>query len=114
MTKAQVRTKLGPAKRTRHGTNDFGPWTQWVYPRVEVTFQGGASATGLQTTSPNERTLRGAHVGSTKAQLRARVRGLKCETGHCFLGAFLPGRRVTDFFIRNGHVSRIVVGFVID
>jgi hypothetical protein len=42
------------------------------------------------------------------------VRGLKCETGHCFLGAFLPGRRVTDFFIRNGHVSRIVVGFVID
>jgi hypothetical protein len=114
MTKAQVRARLGAPPRVRHGRNDFGPWTQFVYPRVEVTFQGGNAATGLQTTSPKERTTRGAHVGSTKAELLARVHGLKCETGHCFLGAFLPGKRVTDFFLRNGRVSRVIVGFVID
>jgi hypothetical protein len=114
MTKAQVRARLGAPARVRHGRNDFGLWTQFVYARVEVTFQGGNAATGLQTTSPKERTARGAHVGSTKAGLLARVHGLKCEPGHCFLGAFLPGKRVTDFFLRNGRVSRVIVGFVID
>ena len=114
MTKAQVRAKLGAPPRVRRGRNDFGAWTQFVYPRVEVTFQGGNSATGLQTTSPLERTARGAHVGSTKTELLARVPGLKCETGHCFLGSFTAGKRVTDFFLRRGRVTRIVVGFVID
>ena len=114
MTKAQVRAKLGAPPRVRRGRNDFGAWTQFVYPRVEVTFQGGNSATGLQTTSPLERTARGAHVGSTKAELLARVPGLKCETVHCFLGSFTAGKRVTDFFLRRGRVTRIVVGFVID
>jgi hypothetical protein len=114
LTKAQVRAKLGAPPRVRHGRNDFGAWTQFVYPRVEVTFQGGNAVTGLQTTSPKERTARGAHVGSTKAELLARVQGLKCETGHCFLGSFRAGKRVTDFFIRRGRVTRIMVGFVID
>ena len=114
MTKAQVRAKLGAPPRVRNGRNDFGVWTQFVYPRVEVTFQGGNAVTGLQTTSPKERTAGGAHVGSTKAQLLARVNGLKCETGHCFLGSFTAGKRVTDFFLRRGRVTRIVVGFVID
>ena len=114
LTKAQVRAKLGAPPRVRHGRNDFGTWTQFLYPRVEVTFQSGNAVTGLQTTSPKERTARGAHVGSTKAELRARVYGLKCEPGHCFLGSFRAGKRVTDFFLRAGRVTRIVVGFVID
>ncbi|MDX6488014.1 MAG: hypothetical protein QOK13_629 [Gaiellaceae bacterium] len=114
LTKAQVRAKLGAPPRVRHGRNDFGPWTRFVYPRVEVTFQGGNAVTGLQTTSPKERTARGAHVGSTRAELLARVHGLKCETGHCFLGSFTAGKRVTDFFLHGGRVTRIVVGFVID
>ncbi len=114
MTKAQVRAKLGTPARVRRGRNDFGAWTQFVYPRVEVTFQSGNAVTGLQTTSPKERTARGAHVGSTKAELLARVRGLKCEPGHCFLGSFTGGKRVTDFFLQRGRVTRIVVGFVID
>ena len=114
LTKAQVRSKLGAPPRVRHGRNDFGAWTQFVYPRVEVTFQSGNAVTGLQTTSPKERTARGAHVGSTKAELVARVPGLKCEPGHCFLGSFRAGRRVTDFLLRRGRVTRIVVGFVID
>jgi hypothetical protein len=114
MSKAQVRAKLGAPPRVRRGRNDFGAWTQFVYPRVDVTFQSGNAVTALQTTSPKERTVRGAHVGSTKAELRARVRGLKCEPGHCFLGSFTAGKRVTDFFLRRGRVTRIVVGFVID
>ena len=114
LTKAQVRAKLGAPSRVRHGRSDFGAWTQFVYPRVEVTFQGGNAVTSLQTTSQKERTARGAHVGSTKAELLARVQGLKCETAHCFLGSFTAGKRVTDFFLRRGRVTRIVVGLVID
>jgi hypothetical protein len=46
------------------------------------------------------------------------VPGVKCRTelgfGHCFLGRFEPGKRVTDFHLRSGKVTRVVVGFVID
>ena len=35
---------------------------------------------------------------------------------HCFVGSFMPGRRVTDFFISRatGRVTEVVVGLVID
>jgi hypothetical protein len=50
--------------------------------------------------------------------VRAAIRGVKCEgpvaTGHCYLGTFVAGARVTDFFLRNGRVSRVIVGVVID
>ena len=49
---------------------------------------------------------------------RAKVRGVHCRTEsgfrHCFVGRFLPGRRVTDFRIKLGRVTSVQVGFVID
>ena len=59
-----------------------------------------------------------ATVGSTKAEVVAKVHGVRCrnESGfkHCFVGKFLPGLRVTDFFLRKGKVSAITVAFVLD
>jgi hypothetical protein len=114
MTKAQVRAKLGAPLKVRSGQNDFGPYSKLVYPRVNVSFQSGNKVTALETRSALEQTAGGARVGLTKAQLRARLPAVKCETGHCFLGAFLPGKRVTDFTLRNGRVTRVTVGFVLD
>ena len=119
MSKTKVRNKLGSPTRTRTGKNEFGTYTVFVYPRVRVTFQGGAAATAVETTSKQERTRSGVGVGSTTATVKAKIAGIKCEfggggSGHCYLGTFNPGRRVTDFFISKGRVWRVVVGFVID
>jgi hypothetical protein len=118
MTKAQVRATLGRPMRVRTGTNDFGTFRELVYRRVTVTFQSGPQVTAVRTSSPLERTARGVGVGSTKAQVKARVHNVTCrnESGfkHCFVGKFLPGRKVTDFRLRNGRVSSVTIGFVID
>ena len=72
----------------------------------------------MRTTSPLEQTASGVGVGSTKAQVKAGVPNVTCknESGfkHCFVGEFLPGRTVTDFRLRNGRVSAVSIGFVID
>ena len=118
MTKAQVRTKLGRAMRVRTGTNEFGTFREVVYRRVTVTFQSGDQVTAVRTSSPLERTASDVGVGSTKAQVKARVHNVTCrnESGfkHCFVGKFLPGRTITDFRLRNGRVSLVTIGFVID
>ena len=118
MTKAQVRATLGRPMRVRSGTNDFGAFRELFYRRVTVTFQGGLHVTSVRTTSSLERTAAGVGVGSTKAEVKAHVKNVHCrnESGfrHCFVGAFLPGRTVTDFRLRNGRVSSVSVGVVID
>ncbi len=118
MAKAEVRAKLGTPERIRSGRNEFGRYVEFVYPRVTVSFQSGSHVTGLRTTSRLERTARGIGVGSTEPQVKARIKGVRCrsESGfrHCFVGRFLPGHVVTDFRIRHGRVSSVVVGFVLD
>jgi hypothetical protein len=118
MTKTQVRATLGAPSRIRTGTNDFGPYTEFVYPAVRVTFQGGLRVSGLRTTSRAQRTARGVGPGSSEAQVRARVAGVRCRTEsgfrHCGVGRFLAGRIVTDFHIRRGRVSAVVIGYVLD
>ena len=43
---------------------------------------------------------------------------MRCEgaatIGDCHVGALLPGRTVTNFFVLRGKVSRVVVGIVLD
>ena len=119
MTKAQVRAKLGRPMQVHVGTNEFGTFTEKVFRRVTVTFQSGDRVTNVSTTSPLEQTAGGVGVGSTKSQVTAGVANVTCknESGfkHCFVGAFLPGRKVTDFRLgANGRVKSVSIGFVID
>jgi hypothetical protein len=57
-------------------------------------------------------------VGSSERRLRRRLKGERCQTvsGYrsCSIGAFEPGRVVTDFRIRRRHVVSVVVGRVVD
>ena len=118
MSQTQVRGVLGKPLAVLRRRNEFGPFTEYRYPfLLRIVFQGNERVTAVETRGRKERTPRGAGVGSSRLELTRAVPALRCEGGrggHCYLGAFLPGRRVTDFSLRDGRVTRVVVGFVID
>ncbi len=119
MTRPQVKAVLGEPSSVERGMNDFGPYRIFHYLRLAVTFQGEASATAITTRRFSEQTSRGIGRGSTEAALKAAYPRANCRTEapgfrHCWLGRFQAGRRVTDFRIRQGEVSRVTVAFVID
>ena len=120
MSRAQARAVLGTPSRSIHARNEFGAYTELRYKArlLRLVFQGNAGLTAISTSGRRERTRAGVGVGSTEAQVKAGVHGVRCgplgSRRHCFLGTFSPGKRVTDFWLTNGRVTRIVVGFVID
>jgi hypothetical protein len=119
MTQAQVKKVLG-APSIERGKNDFGPFTIFRYRKLDLTaiFQGNKTLTTITTTGRRERTTRDVGVGSGERAVKLKVRGVKCETfsgiRSCHVGRFEPGRRVTDFVIRRGRVTRVTIGYVID
>jgi hypothetical protein len=118
-TRAQVRAALGKPSSTERGTNEFGRFLVFHFRGgITVTFQGRTRVTGVDTTGVGDRTATGVGVGSTRAQVRAGVKGVTCETigstRICHTGALEAGRRVTTFLFRSGKVTRVTVGFVID
>jgi hypothetical protein len=118
-TKAQVRAALGRPARIINGTNDFGPFTEFRYKGgIRVNFQGRRQVSAVSTTGLGDRTARGVGVGSTERRVRARVPRVRCRTfvGEriCQRGRGRPGERVTVFFVENGRVEQVTVGFVID
>jgi hypothetical protein len=118
-TKAQVKTALGQPKNVRNGMNDFGNFTEFLYAGgIRVIFQSGNRVTSVETTGLGDRTARGVGVGSTLAAVQNRVPNVDCDPipgGRlCQRGEGLPGQRISAFFVRNGKVTRVVVGFVID
>ena len=126
MTRPEVRARKGQPDRIKHGTNDFGAFTEFTYrndvgKKLRVTFQGNAGATAVFTNRRTQHTAEGIHVGSTETQLRDAYPRLRCRTElsdfrHCWTGRFRPGRRVTDYRIgmATSRVKTILVGFVID
>jgi len=118
MSQAKVRSVLGKPVSIIHAKNTFGKYTMFRYLRLQVIFQGNSAATDVSTSRKGERTKSGAGVGSTEAQVKAKVAGVKCkvESGfhHCFVGRFLPGKRVTDFLFADGRVVRVDIAVVID
>jgi hypothetical protein len=120
MTQTQMRGVLGEPTRTKQGENDFGPFTQFIYPHsITVTFQGNRRVTGIITRGRTEKTERGVGVGSTQTAVRRRVGHVRCETiagsRTCHVGSFQAGHRVTVFLIsKTGRVLSVTVGFVLD
>ena len=118
MTEAQVKAKAGSPKRVERGNTEIGGYTTFHYPTFTVTFFAGPRVTQMRTISPKERTISGIGVGSTRSAVAAKVPGAKCliEFGynHCYVGAWKPGRTITDFSIQKGRVARITIGYVID
>lgn len=117
-TQGQVKAALGKPAKVKHGANDFGHFTQFVYAgKLTVTFQGNAKVTAVSEQGKGDRTASGVGVGSKEAAVK-KLKGIKCEnivgSRHCHTGSFTAGKRVTDFFIRKGKVTRVDVGFVID
>jgi hypothetical protein len=122
MTPVQVRAALGAPAKVKHGTNPFGPFTQYRYRGgLTVTFQGNASVTAVAVSGRTDRTASGVGVGSTEKAVKHGVHGVRCDSGNhpggvtsCHVGSFKPGHRVTDFLLRSGRVTRVTVAFVID
>ena len=118
-TRAEVRAALGKPSSIRTGTNDFGRFVLYRFRGgITVIFQGRREVSTVSTTGRGDRTRRNVGVGSTEATVRTRVRGVRCETiagfRSCHTGRFTAGEIVTDFSIRNGKVTRVAVGRVID
>ena len=120
MTQQQMRDVLGKPTRVKQGDNDFGPFTQFIYPHsITVTFQGNRRVTGIITRGRTEKTERGVGVGSAEKAVRQKVGHVRCETiagSHmCHVGTFDAGHRVTVFLIsKTGRVKSVTVGFVLD
>jgi len=114
MTKPQVKGVLGDPTTIAHGANEFGTFTVFKYFRLSVTFQGNQSVTAIKTTRKRERTRHDIGVGSTRAQVIAKVPGVQCFRTVCQKGQSLPGERITAFFLYQRRVTSVLVGFVID
>jgi len=118
-TRAEVRAALGKPSKVITGSNDFGPFTTFRYRgRLLVNFQGSKRVSSVSTSGRGDRTAAGVGVGSSEAAVKAKVKGVKCETiagsRSCHTNDFTVGQRVTDFIIKGGKVTRISVGRVLD
>jgi hypothetical protein len=125
MTRPEVKDTKGEPDRIRHGTNEFGAFTVFIYKndagKLKATFQGNQGVTAIFTNRPTQHTAEGIHVGSPESALHDAYPNLHCRTEssdfrHCWTGRFEPGHKVTDYRIGiiSGNVKTVTVGFVID
>jgi hypothetical protein len=118
-TRDQVRAALGKPIKIKSSKNDFGPFVEYRYSGgIRVTFQGREKVTAVETTGKGDRTTSDIGVGSSEADVAAKIKGIKCEgvgsTRSCHTGNFVAGQKITDFRIVNGNVASVTVGIVVD
>jgi hypothetical protein len=118
MTKAQVQAAAGRPLQIERRSGELGSLTTFRYRTFTATFFAGERVTHIRTTSAVDRTASGVGVGTAKSRLRATLAGLRCpyEPGyeHCYLGTWKAGGKVTDFVLRDGGVTQITIGYVVD
>lgn len=119
-TQAQVRANLGKPTRTVKGTDQISSFTEFRYTALKmvVRFQDNTNVTNITTTGLGDRTSTGVGVGSTEAEVKKGVKGVKCEqvdsTRRICLIFVNRTARGTTFRLRNGKVNEINVGVVAD
>jgi hypothetical protein len=118
MSRDQVKDKLGEPRGIKTGKNPAGFYVRYRYRNLVVYFQGQREATSIYTSRRTERTPSGIGVGSTRKQLKARIRGVHCrhalEANLCWVGALRPGRRVSTFYFKGNRIWQVAVGIVAD
>ena len=120
MTTSQVTARLGPPDAVSHPSNEiFGRFTRYRYGEVRVEFfESNDGAFHFYTSGRSARTTNGVGVGTPEAYLRSAIRGESCrnEGGQrfCNVGKLEAGEIVTTFRLRNGLVTRVDIGRVID
>lgn len=122
MTTDQVRKVLGKPDAVAFPKSEIqGRYKRYRYGLTTVDLFSGRNGKvfNITTRSPKERTAKGVGVGSTEAEIAAKVPHVRCKVEfgyhHCQIGQSLAGRRVTDFAIsRRGRVTHVTIGIVID
>ena len=113
LSQKKMRAILGKPRKVIHARNAFGPYVEYRYRRLVLDFQGGNPLSSISTTRRSERTA-SIGVGSTRRQVKLKVRGVRCRQRVCTVGKLLPGRIVTSFFLRRGIVWRVSIARVLD
>ena len=117
---SDVRARLGPPDAISRPSNEiFGRFTRYRYGEVRIEFfDSDSSAFHFYTSGRSARTTNGVGVGSPESYMRSAIVGETCrnEGGlrFCNVGQLEAGRIVTTFRIRNGRVTRVDIGRVID
>jgi hypothetical protein len=119
---------LGFPDRT-FGSHDFaGIKSSYYYNQkaLKLEFRTGPGEclvlSSIRTRSGEERTKEGVGKGTTRKDLRAKLKHEKCRTfkrpkriSICWLGSMTPSKPLTEFRIDSkGRVNNIRVGIVID
>lgn len=119
-TQAQVRANLGKPTRTVRGTDQVSSFTVFHYTALKmvVRFQDNTSVTNITTTGRGDRTATGVGVGSTEAEVKKGVKGVKCERVDsarriCLIFVNSSGRGTT-FRLTRDKVTEVNVGVVAD
>ncbi len=119
---------LGPPDSTFGKEDVFGFVSTYRYNArgLKLDFRRGPGQclvlSSIRTTKAEERTKEGVGKGTTRKQLRAKLKGEKCRTFRqpkkiriCWLGSFTPSRPITEFRIDSKlRVNNIRVATVID
>lgn len=123
MTRAEVVAAKGKPDAERLVRNEIiGPQRMLRYGQTRAYFGGFRRDAGVVTVNTRDRRQRtpsGVGIGSTVAQVKAGIGGIRClgqaRVHSCIKGRFLAGERVTVVDISPaGRATFVLIGFVID